>query len=68
MNKLIHDEGVCQELLYNKYVSGKTSSQVQPNPTDSPFRKGLMGVAYFLVEFPLLLAMDKHEVLGRFLA
>ena len=35
-----------QEFLHNKYLSDKTSSQVQAKPNDSPFWKGLMGVKY----------------------
>ena len=42
--KLLSEEGVWQELLHNKYLRGKTLSQVQAKPTDSPFWKGLMGV------------------------
>jgi hypothetical protein len=42
--KLINDEGVWQELLYNKYLRNKSLSQVIAKPTDSPFWKGLMGV------------------------
>jgi hypothetical protein len=37
-------EGVWQELLTNKYIRGKTLSQVQAKPTDSPFWKEIMGV------------------------
>jgi hypothetical protein len=43
-SKLLSEEGVWQELLSNKYVCGKTLSQVQAKPTDSPFWKGIMGV------------------------
>ena len=42
--KLLHEEGMWQELLTNKYLSDKTLSQVQVKPIDSPFQKGLMGV------------------------
>jgi hypothetical protein len=42
--KLLSEEGVLQELLYNKYLKNKTLSQVTTKPTDSPFWKGLMGV------------------------
>jgi hypothetical protein len=42
--KLLPKEGVWQELLHNKYLRGKTLSQVQDKPTDSPLWKGLMGV------------------------
>jgi hypothetical protein len=31
-------------LLYNKYLRGKTLSQVRVKPIDSPFWKGLMQV------------------------
>jgi hypothetical protein len=41
--KLLSEEGVWQELLKNKYLRGKTLSQVQAKPTDSPFWKGIMG-------------------------
>jgi hypothetical protein len=33
--KLMHEEGVWQELLHNKYLKNKTLSQVIANPTDS---------------------------------
>jgi hypothetical protein len=33
-----------QELLHNKYLQSKTLAQVEINPNDSPFRKGLMRV------------------------
>jgi hypothetical protein len=42
--KLLTEEGVWQELLYNKYLQNKSLSQVTAKPTDSPFWKGLMGV------------------------
>jgi hypothetical protein len=42
--KLLSEEGVCQELLTNKYLRGETLSQVQAKPTDSPFWKRIMGV------------------------
>ena len=42
--KLLNEEGVWQELLTNKYLHNKTLAQVEANPTDSPFWKGLMGV------------------------
>ena len=33
-----------QELLQNKYLHSKTLAQVDVNPTDSPFWKGLMRI------------------------
>ena len=42
--KLLNEEGVWQELLYNKYLSNKTLAQVEAQPTDSPFWKGLIKV------------------------
>jgi hypothetical protein len=42
--KLMNEEGVWQELLFNKYIKDKTLSQVIAKPTDSPFWKGLMSV------------------------
>jgi hypothetical protein len=42
--KLLNEEGVWQELLYNKYLPNKSPSQVIAKPTDSTFWKGLMGV------------------------
>jgi hypothetical protein len=42
--KLLTEEGMWQELLRNKYLKNKTLSQVEANPTDSPFWKGLMRV------------------------
>jgi hypothetical protein len=42
--KLLNEEGVWQELLHNKYLRGKTLSQVTAKPTDSQFWKGLMRV------------------------
>jgi hypothetical protein len=32
--------------LHNKYLKNKTLAQVEVKPTDSPFRKGLMGVKH----------------------
>jgi len=42
--KLLNEEGVWQELLHNKYLHSKTLAQVEAQPTDSPFWKGLMRV------------------------
>jgi hypothetical protein len=42
--KLLNEEGVWQELLQNKYLHSKTLAQVEAQPTDSPFWKGLMRV------------------------
>jgi hypothetical protein len=42
--KLLNEEGVWQQLLYNKYLSQHTLAQVSGKPTDSPFWKGLMRV------------------------
>jgi hypothetical protein len=42
--KLLSKEGVWQELLYNKYLNGKTLSQVQAKPIDFPFLEGAYGV------------------------
>jgi hypothetical protein len=42
--KLMNEQGVWQELLYNKYLHSKTLPQVSVKPMDSPFRKGLMKV------------------------
>jgi hypothetical protein len=33
--KILNEEGVWQELLHNKYLRGKTLSQVTPKPTDT---------------------------------
>ena len=44
--KMMHEEGVWQELLSNKYLGDKTLSQVQAKPLDSPFWKGLMRVKH----------------------
>jgi hypothetical protein len=35
--KLLNEDGVWQELLRNKYLHGKTLSQVTTKPLDSPF-------------------------------
>jgi hypothetical protein len=35
--KLLNEEGVWQELLYNKYLQDKSLSQVIAKTTDSPF-------------------------------
>ena len=40
--KLLHEKGVWQELLTNKYLGGKTLSQVTIKPSDSPFWKGIL--------------------------
>jgi hypothetical protein len=42
--KLYNEKGVCQELLFNKYLHSKTLSPVSVKPTDSPFWKALMNV------------------------
>ena len=42
--KLLHEEGVWQELLRNKYFGAKMLAHVEARPTDSPFWKGLMRV------------------------
>ena len=42
--KMLHEEGVWQELLTNKYLKDKTLAQVEPKPNDSPFWKGIMAV------------------------
>ena len=42
--KLLNEEGVWQELLQNKYLQSKTLAQVEAQPTDSHFWKGLMRV------------------------
>ena len=42
--KLLNEEGVWHELLTNKYLHSKSLSQVQANPTDSAFWKGIMRV------------------------
>jgi hypothetical protein len=42
--KLLHEEGMWQQLLHNKYIKNKTLPQVESKPTDSPFWKGLMRV------------------------
>jgi hypothetical protein len=35
--KMLHEDGVCQELLHNKYLNNKTLSQVEVNSNDSSF-------------------------------
>ena len=35
-------EGMCAQILRNKYLQSKTIAQVTMRPTDSPFWKGLM--------------------------
>src|SRR6266540_1383109 len=42
--KLLNEEGVWQQILQNKYLNDKSLSQVEAEPTDSPFWKGLMKV------------------------
>jgi hypothetical protein len=42
--KLLSEEGMWQQLLYNKYLKNKTLSQAVAKPTDSQFWKGLMRV------------------------
>jgi hypothetical protein len=41
--KLINEEGLWQQLLYDKYRRNK-KSQVTEKPNNSPFWNGLMGV------------------------
>jgi hypothetical protein len=40
----LNEDGVWQELLCNKYLHGKSLSQVTTKPLDSPFWKGLMKI------------------------
>jgi hypothetical protein len=42
--KLINENSVWQQLLYNKYLHSKTLTQVTIKSNDSPFWKGLMRV------------------------
>jgi hypothetical protein len=42
--KLLHEEGMWQQLLHNKYIKNKTLARVETKPTDSPFWNGLMRV------------------------
>ena len=42
--KILSEKGVWQELIQNKYLRGKTLSQVSTKPTDSPFWKGILSV------------------------
>jgi hypothetical protein len=42
--KLLSEDGIWQQILQNKYLQGKTLSQVEAKPSDSPFWKGLMRV------------------------
>lgn len=42
--KILPEEGMWQQIIKNKYLQGKTLSQVEAKPTDSPFWKGLMRV------------------------
>jgi hypothetical protein len=42
--KLLSEEGMWQQLLYNKYLKNKTLSQVEAKPNDSQFWKGLMHI------------------------
>ena len=66
--KLLHEEGVWAEFLSNKYLGGKTLSQVTPKPTDSPFWRGILSVKNdFLRGAALSLAMAKGFAFGRIL-
>jgi hypothetical protein len=40
--KLLNEEGIWQELLYNKYLKHKTLAQVEAKPIDSPFWEGIL--------------------------
>ena len=40
----MHEKGVWQELLSNKYLYNKALTQVESKPTDSPFWRGIMEV------------------------
>ena len=42
--KILNEQGVWQELIQNKYLRGKTLSQVSPKPLDSPFWRGVLKV------------------------
>jgi hypothetical protein len=54
--KLINSDGVWQQLLKNKYLRGKTLTQVQYMPGDSQFWAGLINVKD---EF---LSMDRFDL------
>jgi hypothetical protein len=42
--KLMSEEGMWQQLLFNKYLKNKSLAQVEAKPIDSAFWKGLMNV------------------------
>jgi hypothetical protein len=48
----LSEDGVCHELINNKYLHSKSLSQVMVRPSDSSFWKGLMKLKDdFLNEF-----------------
>ena len=64
--KLLNEKGVWQELLTNKYLYEKTLSQVEAQPSDSPFWKGLMKAkVVFFTRGRFVVGMDSKFVFGR---
>ena len=48
--KILTERGVWQELISNKYLKGKSLSQVEAKPTDSPFWMGVMGAKHLFFQ------------------
>jgi len=49
--KLCNEDGMCQELLRNKYLTNRTLSGCKKKPTDSHFWKGLMNVKDIMLSY-----------------
>ena len=58
--KLFNEEGVCQELIDNKYLYNKTLAQVEAKSSDS-----LIGKALLELKMSSELAKENCEVYGR---
>jgi hypothetical protein len=42
--KLLNENGMCQQLLKNKYLGDKSRTQISKRPGDSHFWSGLMNI------------------------
>jgi hypothetical protein len=67
--KLINEDGLWQQLLKNKYLKGRTLSQVDRKKGDSQFWSGLMEVKNLVLEraglmFKMVPKLDFGKIFG----